>query len=211
MRAPPRPTEGLSAFYPIAADAKGVGRLARLGARTVQLRAKSLAGDMLRREIGEAFEAALGSGCQLVVNDHWREAMSVGADYVHLGQEDLAEADVAALKANGIRLGMSTHDPEELAVALAAEPDYVALGPIYATTTKAVAAKPQGLAPLRNWRQRIGTLPLVAIGGITLETADDVIAAGADSVAVISDAADDDRVARWVAWDVRQRGRRLGA
>jgi thiamine-phosphate pyrophosphorylase len=137
--------------------------------------------------------------------------MSVGADYVHLGQEDLAEADVAALKANGIRLGMSTHDPEELAVALAAEPDYVALGPIYATTTKAVAAKPQGLAPLRNWRQRIGTLPLVAIGGITLETADDVIAAGADSVAVISDAADDDRVARWVAWDVRQRGRRLGA
>ncbi|MCK9912813.1 thiamine phosphate synthase, partial [Microbacteriaceae bacterium K1510] len=77
-----------------------------------------------------------GHGCQLIVNDYWREAIAAGADHIHLGQEDLAAADVAAIKSAGLRLGISTHSEEELAIALAAEPQYVALGPIYETKLK---------------------------------------------------------------------------
>ena len=134
-----------------------------------------------------AFPIARRHGCQLIVNDYWREAIDAGADYVHLGQEDLAAADVAAIKAAGMRLGISTHSEEELTIALAAEPDYVALGPIYETKLKAMQWAPQGLARIGAWKARIGALPLVAIGGITPERADGVVAAGADSVAVITD------------------------
>ena len=113
-------------------------------------------------------------GCQLIVNDYWREALELGADYIHLGQEDLAAADVAAIQAKGVRLGISTHSPEELAIALAAKPTYVALGPIYETRLKAMKWAPQGLARITDWKARIGNLPLVAIGGITPERADGV-------------------------------------
>ncbi len=127
------------------------------------------------------------SGCQLIVNDYWREAIDAGADYIHLGQEDLAAADVGAIKAAGLRLGISTHSEEELATALAAAPDYVALGPIYKTKLKVMQWAPQGLETIGRWKARIGKLPLVAIGGITPERAPGVIAAGAQSVAVITD------------------------
>ena len=96
-------------------------------------------------------------------------------------------ADVAALHAKGVRLGISTHSHEELAVALAAQPDYVALGPIYETKLKVMKWAPQGLDRIADWQRRIGDLPLVAIGGLTPERADAVLAAGADSVAVITD------------------------
>src|SRR5262249_61232711 len=110
-----------------------------------------------------------------------------GADYIHLGQEDLAGADVPTIKAKGARLGISTHSDEELATALTAEPDYVALGPVYATKLKAMRWAPQGLERVRQWKEHIGRLPLVAIAGITLERADGVLAAGADSVAGVTD------------------------
>ena len=123
---------------------------------------------------------------------------------MHLGQEDLAGADVAALKAKGVRLGISTHSLDELAVALAAQPDYVALGPIYETKLKVMAWAPQGLDRIADWKRRIGNLPLIAIGGITPERADGVVAAGADSIAVITDffthADPDARVRQWLAW-----------
>ena len=146
----------------------------------------------------------MGTPCQLIVNDHWREALSVGCDYVHLGQEDLSDADLPTLKAAGIRIGLSTYDEADLAIALALEPDYVALGPIYPTSTKATGRSPHGVAGVAAWAPKIAGLPMVAIGGITLETAPAVIAAGAISCAVISDVlgADDveGRARAWLRW-----------
>jgi thiamine-phosphate pyrophosphorylase len=201
--------DGLDLFYPIVPDVGWLQRLVPLGVRTIQLRLKDAAPDRIRREIGESLEVCARHDCQLIVNDYWREALSLGADYIHLGQEDLAGADVPTIQAKGARLGISTHSEAELDIALAANPDYVALGPIYETRLKAMKWAPQGLDRIRAWKKRIGTLPLVAIGGITPERADGVRAAGADSVAVITDffthADPEARVRQWVAWAGRQR------
>ena len=201
--------DGLDLFYPIVPDVGWLQRLVPLGVRTIQLRLKDAAPDRIRREIGESLEVCARHDCQLIVNDYWREALSLGADYIHLGQEDLAGADVPTIQAKGARLGISTHSEAELDIALAARPDYVALGPIYETRLKAMKWAPQGLDRIGAWKKRIGALPLVAIGGITPERADGVRAAGADSVAVITDffthANPEARVRQWVAWAGRQR------
>ena len=203
-------TGSLNVFYPIVPDLAWLERLVPLGVKTIQLRLKDAAPERVRNEIAESLKVCARHGCQLIVNDYWREALALGADYVHLGQEDLAEADVGAIHAKGVRLGISTHSAEELAIALAAEPDYVALGPIYETKLKVMKWAPQGLARLAEWKRRIGPLPLVAIGGITPERADGVVAAGADSIAVITDFfTHPDPVARvrqWVAWAERVKG-----
>ncbi len=196
---------GLDPFYLIVPDAPSVARFAKAGVRTIQLRAKGLTSDQARREIVASLDAIMGTDCQLIVNDYWREAMSAGADYVHLGQEDLADTDIPTLKAAGIRIGISTHDLVELAIALAAEPDSVALGPIYATTTKSTGRSPQGLERIAEWRRTISPqLPLIVIGGITLDTASTLIEAGAQSCAVVSDvlgsASSDARAAAWLHW-----------
>jgi thiamine-phosphate pyrophosphorylase len=176
----------LDPFYPIVPDATWVARLADAGAKLIQLRIKNATPEFIRAEIAEALETTAAHGCQLVVNDYWREAIAAGADFVHLGQQDLAEADVAAIRTAGIRIGISTHSIEELAAALAAEPDYVALGPLFPTTLKAMPWRPQGLSRIGEWRAKIDC-PLVAIGGITLDRAPDVLAAGAASAAVVTD------------------------
>jgi thiamine-phosphate pyrophosphorylase len=200
---------GLDAFYPILPDVAWLQRLVPLGVKTVQLRLKDAEPERVRREIAESLGICARHGCQLIVNDYWREALELGADYVHLGQEDLAGADVAAIHAKGVRLGISTHSEEELAVALDAKPSYVALGPIYETRLKVMKWAPQGLARIADWKGRIGALPLVAIGGITPERADGVKAAGADSLAVITDffthADPEGRVRQWLAWAERAR------
>lgn len=194
----------LDVFYPIVPDAGWARRLVPLGIRTVQLRYKGTDAREIRREIAESLELCIAHGCHLIVNDHWQAAIDVGADFVHLGQEDLAEADIATIKAAGVRLGISTHDEAELAVALAAEPDYVALGPIWETKLKVMKWAPQGLDRVRAWKQRIGDLPLCAIGGITPERAPSVLAAGADCVAVITDffthPDPEERVRQWLSW-----------
>jgi thiamine-phosphate pyrophosphorylase len=143
------------------------------------------------------------TGAKLVVNDYWQVAIEAGAAHVHLGQEDLATADVAAIRRAGLTLGISTHDEAELDEALRHDPDYVALGPIYLTTLKSMRVAPQGLERIGLWKKRIGNRPLVAIGGITLEKAAAVYAAGADSIAVVSDITHstdpDTRVRAWLA------------
>jgi thiamine-phosphate pyrophosphorylase len=211
MSRPPA-TGGLDLFYPIVPDAKWVARIVPLGIRCVQLRIKDAAGEDVARQIEASLAMTRAYGCQLIVNDYWREALDVGADYVHLGQEDLASADIAAIKSAGLRLGVSTHSDDELATALAASPDYVALGPVYQTKLKVMPWAPQGLGRVATWKKRIGSLPLVAIGGITPERASDVIDAGADSVAVITDfmtAQDPERrIETWTSWsDARRRAR----
>jgi thiamine-phosphate pyrophosphorylase len=200
---------GLDVFYPIVPDATWVARIVPLGVRTLQLRIKDVPADGVRRQIDASLAIARRHGCQLIVNDYWREAIDAGADYVHLGQEDLAAADVAAIRGAGVRLGISTHSEDELEVALAADPHYVALGPIYETKLKAMQWAPQGLSRVESWKARVGRLPLVAIGGITPERADGVVAAGADSIAVITDFMTaqhpEARIELWLAWAQTQR------
>jgi thiamine-phosphate pyrophosphorylase len=194
----------LDVFYPIVPDLAWMERIVPLGVRTVQLRLKDASEAEVRRQIAGSLEVCKRFGCDLIVNDYWREAIACGANFVHLGQEDLADADVAALKSAGVRLGISTHSVEELEIALAAKPEYVALGPIYETKLKAMTWAPQGLERITAWKARIGALPLCCIGGITPERAPGVVAAGADSVAVITDffthSDPEGRVAQWVAW-----------
>ena len=195
---------GLDVFYPIVPDMGWLERLLPIGIRTVQIRIKDTGIDDVKAQIAQAIPLCTAAGCQLIVNDYWEAAIELGADFIHLGQEDLADADLARIKAAGCRLGVSTHDEAELDIALAAGPDYVALGPVYETKLKVMPWKPQGLERVGQWKKRVGELPLVGIAGITVERAQGVIDAGADSCAVITDFITHDdpeaRVGEWVAW-----------
>ena len=177
----------LPRVYPIVDSAAWVRRLAPLGVRLVQLRIKEQPRETLLEEIREARSCCASSGMQLVINDHWQLALATGCDFVHLGQGDLDGADVPALRRAGVRLGISTHDEAELRRALGFEPDYVALGPIYPTLLKVMPWPSQGLERIREWKRRLGAIPLVAIGGLTVERLPGVFAAGADSAAVVTD------------------------
>ncbi len=190
----------LPAFYLIVDDVRWLERFADLPLGLVQLRLKGLGEAELGAQIRAAVELCR-AGPVLVVNDHWRIAIEAGAPWVHLGQEDLDGADLAAIRAAGLRLGVSTHDAAERARALAAEPDYVALGPIWETRLKRMAWAPQGLEKIGLWRGAVSPVPLVAIGGITLERAEAVWAAGADTIAVVTDVLwHADPHARLAAW-----------
>ncbi|MFK8250446.1 thiamine phosphate synthase [Ancylobacter terrae] len=177
----------LDPFYLIVDRTSWLPRLLPQGVKLVQLRAKDLDDAVLRAEIRAAKDACARYGAQLVVNDYWRLAIEEGCDFVHLGQEDLVEADLDAIRRAGVKLGISTHDEGELDTALKADPDYIALGPIYPTILKQMRFGPQGLERITAWKQRIGDIPLVAIGGFTVERAVGAFEAGADSVAVVTD------------------------
>jgi thiamine-phosphate pyrophosphorylase len=177
----------LARVYPIVDSAGWISRLAPLGVRLVQLRVKERPAGEVRDEVRAARALCAAANMQLIVNDYWEIALEEGCDFVHLGQGDLAQADLAALRRAGVRVGISTHDHEELERALRAAPDYVALGPIYPTLLKVMPWQPQGLARIGEWKRRVGTIPLVAIGGLTLERLAGVFAAGADVAAVVTD------------------------
>jgi thiamine-phosphate pyrophosphorylase len=188
-------------FYPVVDSVAWVARLALLGAGTIQLRAKNLDDAEALQAVTDALEMIRGTSAKLVVNDYWRAAIVAGAKHLHLGQEDLAAADLAAIREAGLTLGISTHDDDELDTALRAKPDYIALGPIFPTTLKSMRFAPQGIAKITEWKKRIGEIPLVAIGGIKLEQASAIFAAGADSIAVVSDVTQNtDPDARVRAW-----------
>ncbi len=177
----------LEPFYPIVDSSDWLHRLLPLGVKLVQLRVKGASADETAREVRTAKALCEAAGCQLIVNDYWRLAIDEGCDYVHLGQEDLDGADLPAIRRAGMRLGISTHDDAELARALALEPDYIALGPVYPTILKQMKWAPQGLERISEWKRRIGGIPLIAIGGLTVERAPAVLAAGADVVSVVTD------------------------
>jgi thiamine-phosphate pyrophosphorylase len=193
----------LPRVYPIVDDGSWIPRLAAEGVRLVQLRIKEQPQRTVRAQIEAAHGYCHAAGVQLIVNDYWQLALESGCDFVHLGQGDLDCADVPALRRAGVRFGISTHDEAELERALALRPDYVALGPIYPTLLKVMPWRPQGLARLSEWKRCIGSIPLVAIGGITLERLAGVFAAGADVAAVVTDivrASDPEgRVRQWLA------------
>jgi thiamine-phosphate pyrophosphorylase len=177
----------LDPFYLVVDGAHWLARLLPYGVKLVQLRVKDKSADEIAREIAKAKRLCAEHGGQLIVNDYWQAAIDAGCDYIHLGQEDLADADLDAIKRAGLKLGISTHTHAELEIALQAQPDYIALGPIYLTILKEMRFAPQGLETIGEWKRRIGALPLVAIGGITLERAPGVLAAGADAIAVVTD------------------------
>jgi thiamine-phosphate pyrophosphorylase len=197
----PYPDRYPDRFYPVVDTVAWVARLALLGVGTIQLRAKKLDEAEALQTVRDALEVIKGTPAKLVVNDYWRAAIAAGAQHLHLGQEDLADADLKAIRAAGLTLGLSTHDDAELETALRARPDYIALGPIFPTTLKSMRFAPQGIPKITEWKKRIGDIPLVAIGGIKLEQAREIFAAGADSIAVVSDVTrNPDSDARVRAW-----------
>lgn len=193
----------LDPFYPIFDSADWIARMLPHGMKLVQLRVKDRPEREVAAEIARAKRLCAETGCVLVVNDYWRLAIEEGCDWLHLGQEDLDTADLGAIRKAGLKLGVSSHDEAELERALATQPDYVALGPVYPTILKQMRFGPQGLDRLGVWKRRIGALPLVGIGGISLERALGVFGAGADIVAAVTDitlAADPEaRLKAWVA------------
>jgi len=177
----------LPRFYPIFDDVDWLRRMLPLGVKFVQLRIKDMSEDALRAQLTEGRDLCRAHGAALVVNDHWQLAIELGCDWVHLGQEDLDDADVDAIRAAGLKLGVSTHDKAELARALALNPDYVALGPIYPTILKKMKWQQQGVEKLTHWKERVGDIPLVAIGGMSTDRAAGAFAAGADMVSAVTD------------------------
>lgn len=176
-------------FYLIVDRASEIRRFAEAGVRTIQLRAKDLSGDRLNQEVAEAVRIGREFGLRLFINDAWQAALQNQAYGVHLGQDDLVTADIEVLRKSGIRLGVSAHSFTELAVATAIAPSYVGIGTIFATKTKAMKLPPLGLERLRRLVS-LSPAPAVAIGGITLERAEEVFETGVSGVAVISDVRD---------------------
>ncbi|HVV68402.1 MAG TPA: thiamine phosphate synthase [Gammaproteobacteria bacterium] len=172
-------------LYPIVDAASWLTKLLPCGVTTIQLRVKNKTGTELENEIKAAIEIAKKYSARLFINDYWELAIAHGAYGVHLGQEDLRTADIPRIKNAGLRLGISTHNYYELAIAHALRPSYIALGPIYPTTSKVMPHAPQGIARLKHWRNMLN-YPLVAIGGIGLPQFSEVSAAGVDGIAMIS-------------------------
>ncbi|TMV07155.1 thiamine phosphate synthase [Ruegeria sediminis] len=177
----------LDRFYPIFDHSDWLRRMLPLGVRLVQLRIKDQSQKAVDEQIAASRDLCRRHGAVLVVNDHWQSAIDAGCDWVHLGQEDLDEADLKAIRKAGLKLGVSTHDDDELERVLCIAPDYVALGPVYPTILKKMKWHQQGLPRVTEWKRRVGELPLVGIGGMSVERAPGVLEAGADIVSVVTD------------------------
>ena len=175
-------------IYPVVDSADWVNRLLTIGIKTLQLRLKQSDSAFLNAEIASAVDITEQHGdIQFFVNDHWRIAIDNGAYGVHLGQEDLHDADLLEIEQAGLRLGISTHSYWELARALAVNPSYIALGPIFETDSKQMPWQPQGFDRLAEWIRLLdGHTPLVAIGGIDVPRATALHKTGVGSVAMIS-------------------------
>lgn len=173
-------------LYPIVDRAKWLETLLPLGINIVQLRIKDLSGDDLKQEIMESIKIAQKFNCQLFINDYWKLAIECGAYGVHLGQEDIDDADLQAISQSGLRLGLSSHCFYEVARAKTIKPSYIAFGPVYKTETKDMPWVPQGIAGLKYWRKHIADIPLVAIGGIHGERFSLVKSTGVDAIAMVT-------------------------
>lgn len=174
-------------FYLITGHVSRLELLVPQGVKLVQLRIKDTPEPEIRRQIARARDFCAVHGTTLVVNDYWQAALDLRCGFVHLGQEDMDTADFTALRRAEVRFGLSTHDEAELDRALSFDPAYVALGPVYPTLLKKMKWGPQGLDRVTRWKSMVGNTPLVAIGGFTPDRAAGALAAGADSVAVVTD------------------------
>ncbi|NOD33303.1 MULTISPECIES: thiamine phosphate synthase [unclassified Ruegeria] len=192
----------LDRFYPIFDHSDWLRRMLPLGVKLVQLRVKDQPDDEVRDQIAASRDLCRDHGAVLVINDYWQHAIDLGCDWIHLGQEDLDDADLKAIRKAGLKLGVSTHDDDELERVLAMDPDYVALGPVYPTILKKMKWHQQGLPRVTEWKARVGDIPLVGIGGMSVERAAGVLEAGADIVSAVTDitlnADPEARVRAWI-------------
>ena len=175
-------------LYAVLPNAEWVKRMVDAEVPTVQLRYKAegtLDRGRLIAEINAAVAAVKGSKTLLFINDYWREAIDAGAYGVHLGQEDLALADLDAIRKAGLRLGLSTHGYAEMVYADSFLPSYIAMGAVFPTQLKKMPTAPQGLGRLRKYAQLMRHYPLVGIGGIDESTIQAVAQTGVGSVAVV--------------------------
>lgn len=173
-------------LYPVVDSVAWIERLLAAGVQTLQLRIKDKQEDEVEADIVAAIALGRRYNARLFINDYWCLAIKHQAYGVHLGQEDLETTDLEAIRAAGLRLGVSTHDDMEIDVALAASPSYIALGHVFPTQTKQMPSAPQGLEQLARHIERLADYPTVAIGGISLERAPAVLATGVGSIAVVS-------------------------
>lgn len=185
------PFSGLDAsklgLYPVVNSAHWVERVLQLGISITQLRIKDLQISDLESQIKQAIAAGEDAQAQVFINDYWALAIKYHAYGVHLGQDDLESADLVALQQAGLRLGISTHGYYEILRALEYQPSYIALGHIFATSTKEMPSLPQGVSRLALYQKLIGErVPTIAIGGINIERAAKVWRTGVSGVAVVS-------------------------
>ncbi|AXF61033.1 thiamine phosphate synthase [Leclercia sp. W6] len=179
-------------LYPVVDSVAWIERLLAAGVKTIQLRIKDKQDYEVEADVIAAIALGRRYDARLFINDYWRLAIKHQAYGVHLGQEDLETTELEAIRAAGLRLGVSTHDDMEIDVALAARPSYIALGHVFPTQTKQMPSAPQGLEQLARHIDRLGDYPTVAIGGISLERAPAVLATGVGSIAVVSAITQDD-------------------
>lgn len=173
-------------LYPVVDSVMWIERLLEAGVRTIQLRIKNKCDNEVEADVIAAIALGRRYNARLLINDYWQLAVKHQAWGVHLGQADLETADLCAIRAAGLRLGVSTHDDMEIDIALAARPSYIALGHVFPTQTKQMPSAPQGLEQLARHIDRLANYPTVAIGGINIERAPAVLATGVGSIAVVS-------------------------
>jgi len=188
LEIPPFPQLDIIApeIYPIVDSSAWVERLLKAGARMLQLRVKNLSGEELEREVVASIRFSQKYDCRFFVNDYWELAIKHGTYGVHLGQEDILTADISAIRRAGLRLGVSTHSFEEAETAKNLKPSYAAFGPIYETKLKKMHFAPQGAGKIKTWKKMFDC-PVIAIGGITLEKAREVMLGRPDAIAVVRD------------------------
>ncbi|EMD1719316.1 thiamine phosphate synthase [Providencia stuartii] len=180
------PTEQRLGLYPVVDSVEWIERLLNAGVTTIQLRIKDKHDDEVRDDIQQAIALGEKHHARLFINDYWRLAIELGAYGVHLGQEDLETTDLLAIHQAGLRLGISTHDQHELAIAKSVRPSYIAMGHIFPTETKKMPSAPQGLETLKTMVEATPDYPTVAIGGISIDRVPAVLATGVGSVALVS-------------------------
>lgn len=175
-------------LYAVVPSAEWVKRVLEYGVDTIQLRVKSEDTNYLAQEIEMAVHAVqqMKPALPLFINDHWQLALDYGAYGVHLGQEDLDHVDLEKLRMAGLRLGISTHNVAEMHRAHQLRPSYIAMGAVYPTTAKQMPTVPLGLERLKEFAYLMSDYPLVAIGGININNAADVLKCGVGSIAVMS-------------------------
>ena len=182
----PRPFKrGQIGLYPVVDSSAWVEKLLPQGVKCIQLRIKNSPQTRVVAEIKRSVLLANQYAATLFVNDYWQLAIRLGAQGIHLGQEDLQGADIEQIQRSGLYLGVSTHCYYEVATAHALNPSYIACGPIYATTSKEMSFQPQGIQQLQRWRRTLH-YPLVAIGGITSARLPEVLKTGVEGIALIS-------------------------
>ncbi|AWB65342.1 phosphomethylpyrimidine kinase [Saccharobesus litoralis] len=173
-------------LYPVVDSVAWIERLLKAGVKTIQLRDKIHQGQELENEISQAVALGKHYQARVFINDYWQLAIKHGAYGVHLGQEDLEDADLQAIKQAGLRLGVSTHGHYEMVKIMQYKPSYLAVGAIFPTQTKDMTGQIQGVETLSQLCQLNQSIPMVAIGGITLERAQSVAATGVGCIAVVT-------------------------